>query len=86
MIDYSALFDPSVNSKNLLNDISKIGTMGDTNLIKDKRMFPSFLPYDISRAVARINFDRRCNMRKTKCTKRTPKYVFRSQKDESSVL
>lgn len=70
----------------LLNSKSSISVTGETNLIKPTHIFPVFVPYEVSAAVSRSNFERRCKGRKTTCTKKTPKYVFRSQKDESAVL
>lgn len=70
----------------LLNSKSPISLTGETNLIKPTHIFPAFVPYDVSAAVAKTNFEKRCKGRKTTCTRRTPKYVFRSQKDESSIL
>ena len=70
----------------LMNETSKIKELGQTDLLKPTYIFPAFLPYEISKPVARSNFEKRCNGRRTSCTSRTPTYVFRSQKDESSIL
>jgi hypothetical protein len=59
---------------------------GEVNLTKPTHIFPTFIPHDINRPVARENFSKKGRVRKSKCTSKTPKIRFKTRKEDSFML
>lgn len=58
----------------------------NTFTIRGRRMFPQFHTHDLTRPVVRSSFAKKCKLKKTTCTSKTPRFRFRARDEYSYVM